>query len=387
LAFGTLVAVTAPVFGQPSFRAAPLITDDLDPESLRLAIRRSLAYLEKLPPDRVVGAQPRRFTAGEIIHTLLAFEGLLNQWHCLECWRRELTRRFEFNPSSADHRLAEVLVTGYYQPLLEGSLARSASYAFPIYGRPRDLVVADKVTLGNHMAVEKVFGRVQRDHFLPYYSRREIDEAGALRGKNYEIAWVKDPIELFFLHIQGSGILRLSDGRRLHVGYSATNGRPYRSIGRLLIERGKISKTEVSMQSLRRYLAAHPDEIKEIFGYNESYVFFRFLQGGATGSLEVPVTPGRSIATDPNLFPKGAIAFIETQLPLVSGTGEMIGQRPFSRFVLNQDSGGSIRGPQRVDLFFGAGADVEAQAGYMNSAGKLYFLSLKNQQTSSKVGP
>jgi len=385
------LAMPAPPFASAAAQlaapAAPTIADDLDLDSLRLAIRRSVAYLEKLPPERVVGVEPRQFTARDIMNSLLAFEPLLDLWHCRECWSRELAIRFDFIPSSADGELAEVLFTGYYQPLIAGSLVATADYAFPIYGRPSDLMVAEQVNLARGAIAEKVFGRVQGERFVPYYSRREIDGEGALRGQGYEIAWVKDPIDLFFLHIQGSGLLELPDGRRLHVSYTAANGRPYRSIGRLLIDRGKISKSEMSMRSLRRYLMEHPEERKEIMEHNESYVFFRFVQDGALGSLEVPVTAGRSIATDSRLFPKGALAFIETQLPVINGAGEIIEWRVFSRFVLNQDTGGAIRGPQRVDLFFGAGAEAGAQAGFMNSSGKLYFLSLKNNHGSSTPGP
>ena len=213
---------------------------------------------------------------------------------------------------------------------------------------------------------------------MPYYSRAEIDHKGALRGRGYEIAWTKDPVDIFFLQIQGSGILQLPDGRRLQVGYAGQNGLPYRSIGRLLIDGGKIPREEMSMQRLRRYLAEHPAERDEIMAYNESYVFFRFVSKGPLGALEVPVTAGRSIATDLRLFPKGALGFIYSERPVLDLEGKLLGWTPFLRFVLNQDTGGAIRGPQRVDLFFGPDAQAGAEAGYMNSAGKLYFLALKN---------
>ena len=231
---------------------------------------------------------------------------------------------------------------------------------------------------------EKVIGRIEGESFVPYYSRREIDDLGSLRGRGYEIAWVKDPIDLFFLHIQGSGVLRLPDGSQIKVGYAGANGRAYRSIGRLLIDDGKIPREEMSMQRLRRYLTDHPDERSEIMAYNESYVFFRFLRDGPVGSLEVPITPGRSIATDSRLFPKGALAFIYTQKPVLDPTGQLIGWTPFLRFVLNQDTGGAIRGPQRVDLYFGTGDSAAASAGYMNSPGKLYFVLLKSPSSHVK---
>ncbi|HTN69590.1 MAG TPA: MltA domain-containing protein [Methylomirabilota bacterium] len=356
---------------------APIVSDDLDRESIRRALRQSQAYLKKLPPDRVVGEQPRRFTAQEVLDSLVAFDRLLDRWDCRECWIKALTQQFELVPSSSDPELQNVLFTGYYDPVIDGSLVPTAEYIYPIYGKPADLLAVEQVMPTPAVTSEKVIGRIEGESFVPYYSRREIDDLGSLRGRGYEIAWVKDPIDLFFLHIQGSGVLRLPDGRQIKVGYAGANGRAYRSIGRLLIDNGKIPREEMSMQRLRRYLTDHPEERSEIMAYNESYVFFRFLEDGPLGSLEVPITPGRSIATDSSLFPKGALAFIFTERPVLDPSGQLIGWTPFLRFVLNQDTGGAIRGPQRVDLYFGTGDPAAASAGYMNSPGKLYFVLLK----------
>ena len=359
-----------------------MLSDDLDRESLRIAVHRSISYLEKLPPDRIVGEQPRPFTAKEVLNGLREFEGLLPQWDCRACWLEEFNARFEFVPSSDDPKTQTILFTGYYQPVIEASLVPTAEFAYPIYGKPADLIVAEQVTLAPAPIKEKVIGRVQGESWLPYYSRREIDQEGSLSGRGYEIAWAKDPVDLFFLHIQGSGLLQLPDGQRLQIGYAGANGRPYRSIGRWLIDRGKIPQEEISMQRLRLYLAEHPEERSEIFAYNESYVFFRLVSEGPLGSLDFPLKPGRSIATDARLFPKGALALIITEKPIVDAAGRLAGWQPFARFVLNQDTGGAIRGPQRVDLYFGTGGEAGAAAGVMNRQGKLYFLSLKNPSAS-----
>jgi membrane-bound lytic murein transglycosylase A len=373
---------------KPAYRgqAALPISDDLDAESLHTAIRGSIAFLQKLPPDRVVGEQPRRTTAKDILDSLFAFEKvLLAHWHCAHCLAREITARFDVVPSSADPALSEVLFTGYYQPVIEGSFTPTAEHRYPLYRTPPDLIAAERVTLEPKMTVERVMGRAEGEQFVPYYTRREIDEAGALRGRGLEIAWVKDPVELFFLHIQGSGIVSLPDGGRLNVGYAAQNGRPYRSIGRLLIDNGKVAKEEMSMQRLRRYFAANPGEQSEIFAHNESYVFFRVNQEGPLGSLEVPVTAGRSVATDDRLFPKGAIAFIQTEIPVIDAVGQLAGWRPIARFVLNQDTGGAIRGLQRADIYFGTGAKAAGLAGYMNRSGKMFFLLLKEDPSGAKT--
>jgi len=374
----------------PALKTAPPLAefnlgdfrDDLDLDSLRAAIVESKSYLAKLPPDRVVGEQPRRLTAYEVFASLLAFEQLFDQWACAACVARELRARFELVPSSADPRLAEVLFTGYYQPVIEGSPVPTAEYRYPLYGKPTDLVTAEQVTVGPAMQVETVFGRVEGEQFTPYYTRREIDQLGALRGRGLELAWVKDPVDLFFLQIQGSGIIQFPDGAQRGVGYTAQNGWPYRSIGRWLIDNGKLSKDEMSMQRLRRYLAEHPSERDELFAYNESYVFFRELRDGPLGSLGVPVTAGRSVATDSRLFPKGALALIQTRIPIVDDSGQLNDWLPITRFVLNQDTGGAIRGLQRADIYFGSGDHAAGLAGYMNSPGKIFFLLLKKADES-----
>jgi len=359
--------------------APTLIGDDLDAESLRAAIRHSLAYLQKLPPDRVVGEQPRRFTAAAVRSSLIAFEQLLNQWSCSECLAREIASRFELIPANSDSELAKFLFTGYYQPVIEGSLVATEVYRYPIYGKPPDLVTAAPDKNG-----ESAIGRMEQESLVPYYSRREISELGALQGRGLEIVWLRDAIDVFFLHIQGSGIIRLPDGGQLSVGYAAQNGRPYRSIGRLLIDNGKVAKEEMSMQRLRQYLTDNPQERDEIFSDNESYIFFRVIDGGPLGSLEVPVTAGRSIATDSRLFPKGALALIETEIPVIDDAGRLAGWRPMRRFMLNQDTGGAIRGFQRGDIYFGTGDEAGGLAGYMNRQGRMFFVLLKNNQGDIK---
>ena len=357
---------------------APALDDDLDLASLRLAIAHSLAYLKKLPPERVVGVQPRAFTARELLDSLIAFDRLLAHSQCRTCLARAIAAAFEIIPSSAAANEADVLFTGYYQPVIDGSLTPGDGFDYPIYGVPADLLAPAPNFANGAETDDKMPGGIGFELRAPYYSRREIDQLGALRGRALEIAWVKDPIDLFFLHIQGSGLLRLRDGRQVTVGYAAQNGLPYRSIGRLLIDDGKVAKEEMSMQRLRRYLTENPSEQNDIFAYNESYVFFRLNQDGPLGSLGVPVTAGRSIATDARLFPRGALALVQMDIPVIGAQGELAGWRPVTRFVLNQDTGGAIRGTQRADYYFGTGDEAGALAGYMNRQGRLYFLARKN---------
>lgn len=378
LAWLILLAGALPIGAQPK------LSDDLDRDSLRAALQRSVGYLAKLPRERIVGEQPRRLSAGEVLDSLRAFDRLLDHWDCRPCFFKELRARFELVPSSSDAELEQVLFTGYYQPIVEASLVPSEEYRYPLYGTPADLVVAERVTLTPTVKVERVVGRADDESFPPYYSRRDIDEGGVLRGRGIELAWAKDPVDVFFLQIQGSGLLQLPDGRRLHIGYAAQNGQPYRSIGRLLIDQEKVPREEMSMQRLRRYLAENPAERDEIFFYNDSYVFFRLLDEGPLGSLEVPLTPGRSIATDSRLFPKGGLMWVDTEQPAIDADGEISGWQPLARFMLNQDTGGAIRGLQRADIYFGGGAAAGAQAGYMNRPGRMYFLVLKERGAARK---
>ena len=355
------------------------LRDDLDRESIRRAVHNSLRYLDTIPSDRTVGEWPRKFTAKEVKESLNEFMELLDSLDQQESLMAAIRSQFDM-VESVNHAGDEVLFTGYYQPVIEGSLEESPVFRYPIYGRPADLLDANVGQFGPEFQREKIVGRVEGKRFVPYFSRHEIDGLGRLKGKGFEIAWAKDPVDLFFLHIQGSGLLRLQDGRLLQLNYAASNGRPYTSIGKVLLDRKRMREEETSMQSLRRYLRDHPEERNQIFVENKRYIFFRVLEEGPIGNLGVPLTAGRSIATDKRLFPKGALAFIVTKRPILDPSGKLIGWEPFSRFVLNQDTGSAIRGRQRVDLFFGTGPEAAAGAGHMKSTGKLFFLMKKEMR-------
>jgi len=214
-------------------------------------------------------------------------------------------------------------------------------------------------------------GRVVGRKLVPYHTRSEIDQ-GALEGQGLELAWV-DPVEAFFLHIQGSGRVLFPDGRQLLVNYADQNGRPYVSLGRVMIERGLLARDGLSMQKLKQYLFDHPDEVQELLTTNPSYVFFRVVEAGPLGCLGVPLTPGRSLALDRRIFPDAALGFIRTQKPVVD-QGQIAGWQDFSRLVLFQDTGGAIKGPGRADLFFGHGPEAELGAGHMKKTGRLAVL-------------
>ncbi len=213
---------------------------------------------------------------------------------------------------------------------------------------------------------------------MPYFTRKQIEVERRLEEKNLEIAYLKDPVDVAFLHIQGSGRLRLPDGKTISVGYHASNGRPYRSIGKYMLEKGFLTREMMSMQAIRKYLAEHPEIVEDVLNQNPSYVFFQRLDVGPLGNLNVPITPGRSLALDSMLFPKGALCFLSSQRPVVDPEGEIVGWSPFSRFVLNQDTGGAIKGAGRADLFWGDDSYAQVAAGHMKHEGDLYLLIKKS---------
>jgi membrane-bound lytic murein transglycosylase A len=269
-----------------------------------------------------------------------------------------------------------VLFTGYYEPVLTCRLNADDVYQYPLYKRPDDIIEIDLSLFGNGFPKNKIFGRLEGKKIVPYYSREEIDQKKAFAGKDLEILWCADILDIYTLQVQGSGKVDLGDGNVISLLYDGQNGRPYRSIGKYLIDAGVIPRDKMSMQAIREYLRAHPEEIFKILNQNPSYVFFRIDMGPSLGNIGVPLTPGRSIATDSKLFPKGAIALIQTEKPVIENNAikEWVS---FTRFVLNQDTGGAIKGPGRVDLFWGQGPEAEISAGYMQQEGELYFLLRK----------
>jgi membrane-bound lytic murein transglycosylase A len=271
------------------------------------------------------------------------------------------------------------LYTGYYEPEVAGSRTSGRGYNTPLLGRPVDLVQVDLGDFFDDLKGRRLVGRVADGRLQPYWDRGAI-ETGALAGKRLELLWLADPIDAFFLQIQGSGRVRLPDGKVVRVTYAAQNGRPYVPIGRVLADKGQIPLDQVSMQSIRAWLAAHPQDAQSVMDQNPSYVFFRELNelrpnDGPPGALGVPLTPGRSIAVDRQYIPLGAPVWISTTDPLDSS--------PLQRLMLAQDVGGAIRGPARADLFFGWGQDAEERGGRMHAPGTEYVLLPRAAQTAS----
>jgi membrane-bound lytic murein transglycosylase A len=351
--------------------------DDLDSESLTLAVRRNLEYLDRLNPETVFHYGPHDFTIQQVRESQEVFLDLLSKGLDAGQLSREIRKKFRVYRATGRAGDTRVLFTGYYEPMYEGSLAPDETFRYPLYRPPDDLMRIDLSLFSEKFKGENIVARIEGKKILPYYSRYRIEAERVLEGKDLEIAWLKDPLDVAFLHIQGSGRLRLPDGRDLLVHYQASNGRPYRSIGRYMIEKGFLAREEMSMQAIRKYLTENSEVLDEVLNYNPSYVFFRQVEDGPLGSLGVLLTPGRSVALDSKIFPKGALGFISCQKPLVNDQGDIIGWTKFSRFVLNQDSGGAIKGAGRADIFWGSEPYAELTAGHLQHEGDLYILIKK----------
>jgi membrane-bound lytic murein transglycosylase A len=261
----------------------------------------------------------------------------------------------------------EGLFTGYYVPDFSGALERDETHRVPLYPTPSDLVTADLGAFRQELAGEKIIGRVQGASFVPYADRAEIESEG-LEGKAVPVAYLADPVDAFFLQIQGSGRVTLPDGQAVMIGYEGANGRAYRAIGRDLIQRGEIPAEQMSMQAIRAWLEAHPDQAAEVMNLNPSYVFFRRLPGtDALGAEGTALTPEASLAVDRRLLPYGAPVFLDLSAPEAG-----IESRRF--LLVAQDTGGAIRGPVRGDVFWGYGDGPGEIAGRMRGRGEAWIL-------------
>ncbi len=263
------------------------------------------------------------------------------------------------------------LMTGYYEPLLRGSRTRAKPYLQPVLGVPPDLLTIDLGSVMPELKNLRLRGRLQGNKVVPYFSRAEItshekDQADRI------LLYVDDPVEFFFLQVQGSGRVKLADGGTVRLAYADHNGHPYQSIGRLLVDRGELPLEQATMSGIKQWARAHPGSLSELLNANPSYVFFREQPSkgnegdGPSGALGVPLTPERSIAVDARYLPLGAPVFLSTSQP-ESGL-------PLRRLVLAQDTGSAIRGAVRADLFWGFGTQAGNQAGRMKQKGQMWVL-------------
>ncbi len=357
----------------------PFFTDDLSYVGLSQSIEQSLKYYKRLPASRTFEFGSDRYGVAHLIKSLEKLSELISTSPSPSEISEYIRKNYNIYKTfgNADDK---VLFTGYYEPTYEGSPVMTKKYTCPLFTVPNDLLTIDLSRFSDRFKGEKnLFARVdEKKRVIPYYDRQKINSIRNFEKRAKPLVWLKDRVDRFFLEIQGSGRIVLPDKSILRVHYASKNGRAYQSIGRYLIRHDEIAKENMSMQAIRKWLKQNPDKIDKVLNYNKSFVFFKKEMDGPFGCLGVKVSPLRSIAADTRLFPKGALCFIKTCLPEENNVQFPQGWQEYSLFVLNQDTGGAIRGHLRADLFYGNGTFAELAAGQMNHPGELYFLVLKD---------
>jgi membrane-bound lytic murein transglycosylase A len=346
--------------------------DDLDFKALQQAIQESIRYYKQLPSKN-------KFHYGKFVYSPEEMEASMELFlkiiGTLKGKEQMMQLREKFLFFESKNSQGDAFFTGYYEPILDGSLVPTLEFQSPIYETPVDLIEVDLGQFRQKWKNEKISGRLKGNRLIPYDARENIAYNLSLKNRAKPIAYVNE-IELFFLQIQGSGLIRLPDGSLKRINFASQNGHPYKAIGSLL--KGKIPPDKMSMQSIKEYLYANPDEVREILSYNQSYTFFREVEDGPLGDIEVPLTPGRSIAMDRRFIPRGALAFIETELPVFEN-GQIIRLEPVNRFVLVQDTGGAIRDHGRGDIFIGQGSNAELIAGHLKQRGRIFLIAARKE--------
>jgi membrane-bound lytic murein transglycosylase A len=266
------------------------------------------------------------------------------------------------------------LITGYYEPMLKGSRTKSSQYPYPLYKQPADLINVELADVYPELKNKRVRGKLVGNKLLPYLTRADI-EANPAPLAGTELLWIDDIIDVFFLQVQGSGLVKLDNGEGVHVGYADQNGQTYNSIGRILVDRGELTLDQASMQGIKNWARNNLAKLRDLLNSNPSYVFFKELPAGLSGplgALGVPITAERSVAIDSKYVPLGAPIFLSTTQP--NNT------KPLKRLMMAQDTGGAIKGGVRADLFWGAGDNAGKLAGAMKQIGKIWVLLPKDFQ-------
>ncbi len=365
----------------------PQFSDDMDWASLRLALQRQIAWLEKREENAVGNTL---FSYNRLLATAKALDKKLQENPTREEFFHYIENNFAIYQAAGRRRRGgdasrEMLVTGYYEPVFAGALQQSARFAYPIYRLPKSLKSSAK------NGAKEVW-REEGGRRLPFWSRAEIENGAPLAGE--ELAWLADPFDAYLLHIQGSGKICLPDGTLRTIRFAGSNGLGYKSLGKLFVDKKIMPLEKVTVPAMRRWFLSHRQEIRPMLQHNPRFIFFSWGEEGGRslvanpscnpnplsnplGSTGIELVDGRSIAVDLSVFPAGGTAFLCSRKPVYGAKGRHCGWQPFCRFVLAQDSGSAIKGAGRVDIFWGEGEYAERAASVMKEAGVLYFLLAK----------
>jgi membrane-bound lytic murein transglycosylase A len=392
------VGTGGPTTGGPVFSTAPfsgpalkLATGDDVPRfeetfksksPLIKAARKAIKYLQGLPPGKTLHVADRDYAPAALIDSAKTLIDIVQTSKSADELDRRVRAGFDVFESVGLDGAGRVVFSSYYQPVLRASLKKSSSFPYPLYKRPSDMVEIDLSSFDKRFGDAVVYGRVGKDkRVTPYFTRDEIDRRQALAGKNAEIAWLKDRYDALDLHIEGSGILKFPSGRQLLVRYAGSNERPYSSVGLLLVKAGIFGRDEITHEKLREYLRANPETEGWILAQNPRYTFFELAplpdDGEPPGATKESLVPARSIAIDPAAVPLGAAMFFTVPAPQADKDGRLLGVFPSARFAFALDTGGAIKGPGRVDIYSGHGAQAETTARHQWADGRLYMLVKK----------
>jgi membrane-bound lytic murein transglycosylase A len=354
----------------PDFAAA---LSGINLDDLRRAVDHSLEYFQRAGSQR--GYSYLDISHDRAVASLHAFRALLDRFPQPGEFNAAIAQTFDVyqsigasNPDGSGYT-SRVLFTGYFTPTYDASMTRGGPYQWPLYKRPADLV--------SDVTGERDGRRATDGSFAPYLTRQQI-ETGALAGS--ELVWLTSRWNAYVITVQGSGRLRLPDGKIYEVGYSGTNGYDYTSPGAQMVADGLIPRDQLNFNALKQYFDAHPEAMDKYLWLNQRTVFFTERPGGPFGSLNVPVTPFASIATDKHVYPAGMVAFVSVPIPAgtqTPGTGNALSTREFNGFLLDQDRGGAIRSAGRCDIYMGIGDRAEETSGYQLNPGSLYYLAVK----------
>lgn len=329
---------------------------------LQPQIRKSIEYVQRNPSSGLALNRPEiRLTWGQLRKSLEDLERILPR---LDRDPSILGRYFVWYKLQSG-----ATMTGYFTPVIQASLKKYGPYKYPVYRKPPDLRKESPGQTHPWTPKMRKAYRVEKGKVLPYHSRRDIDVKGVLSGKGLEVAWLKDPVDLFYMHVQGGGVLQLPDGRLRTAVFSGSNGREFKGLGRIMLEKRFLKRSELSIEKIKRYLFDHPDKMWEIMSENESYIFFNITRTRPMGAIGKPLMPMVSLAVDPSLIPLGSI--LSYRVDVYSGPNRS-GNR-INGLGLAQDTGKAIKGP-RLDYYVGVGKEKQFMANHLKNRVPVYLL-------------
>lgn len=345
--------------------------EEIDFEGFLKTLDLIIPELEK-KPDKIFSIKEKNFTASYYAEKLKEIKKFLQEKD-YDGFTFFVIENFDLVKITEEGE--KILFTGYYIPLLEAKRESDDLFKYPLYSKPDDIYYLNLSPLGPAFKNLIFIGRINfQNNLAPYYSRKEIDKEGALKDKKLELCYLKDPLDVLLLQIQGSGFLKMEDGKILLASFAGKNGRQYRSIGKYLSENNYLPKEEVSWKNIREFLQNNPDKFDEVIYYNESYVFFNLKENGEViGSSTLPLVPFHSIAVDKNFIPLLSLCFINFSKPII-GDDDLVKEfKDYTEFAFAMDEGSAIKGKERIDLFCGYGKEAEKLANVLKSEGELYI--------------